>query len=70
MRSTNIQRYHVGATYLYWLQRDEGEYGDMIAVAVSDPAKDTRSTVKSAASIVAMILAIEALVADRSPSVA
>jgi chaperonin GroEL len=47
-----------------------GEYVDMNAAGVPDPAKVTRSAVESAASIAAMILTIEALVADKAPSVA
>jgi chaperonin GroEL len=47
-----------------------GEYVDMIAAGIPDPAKVTRGAVESAASIAAMILTIEALVADKSPSVA
>jgi chaperonin GroEL len=47
-----------------------GEYVDMIASGIPDPAKVTRSAVESAASIAAMILTIEALVADKSPSAA
>jgi chaperonin GroEL len=48
----------------------KGEYVDMIAAGIPDPAKVTRSAVESAASIAAMILTIEALVADKVPSVA
>jgi chaperonin GroEL len=47
-----------------------GEYVDMIAAGIPDPAKVTRSAVASAASIAAMILTIEALVAAKSASVA
>jgi chaperonin GroEL len=47
-----------------------GEYVDMIAVGIPDPAKVTRGAIESAASIAAMILTIEALVADKSPSAA
>jgi chaperonin GroEL len=47
-----------------------GEYVDMIAAGIPDPAKVTRSAVESAASIAAMILTIEALVTDKSPSAA
>lgn len=46
------------------------EYVDMLAAGIPDPAKVTRSAVESAASIAAMILTIEALVADKSISVA
>lgn len=47
-----------------------GEYVDMLAAGIPDPAKVARGAVESAASIAAMILTIEALVADVSPSVA
>ena len=46
------------------------EYFDMIADGIPDPAKVTRGAVESAASIAAMILTIEALVTDKSISVA
>jgi chaperonin GroEL len=42
-----------------------GEYVDMIAAGIPDPAKVTRNAVENAASIAAMILTIEALVADK-----
>jgi chaperonin GroEL len=47
-----------------------GEYVDMIDAGIPDPAKVTRGAVESAASIAAMILTIETLVADKSPAVA
>jgi chaperonin GroEL len=47
-----------------------GEYVDMIEAGIPDPAKVTRGAVESAASIAAMILTIEALVADKAPAVA
>ncbi|HEX2619144.1 MAG TPA: chaperonin GroEL, partial [Phototrophicaceae bacterium] len=47
-----------------------GEYVDMITAGIPDPARVTRSAVESAASIAAMILTIEALVADQAASVA
>jgi chaperonin GroEL len=42
-----------------------GEYEDMIKSGIMDPAKVTRSAVENAASIAAMILTTEALVADK-----
>jgi chaperonin GroEL len=42
-----------------------GEYGDLVAQGVIDPVKVTRSAVLNAASIAAMLLTTEALVADR-----
>jgi chaperonin GroEL len=47
-----------------------GDYGDMIATGIPDPAKVTRTALESAASIAAMILTVEALIADKSSSVA
>lgn len=47
-----------------------GEYADMIIAGIPDPAKVTLTALASAASIAAMILTIEALVADKSASVA
>jgi chaperonin GroEL len=46
------------------------EFVDMITAGIPDPAKVTRSALESAASIAAMILTIEALVADKPASVA
>jgi chaperonin GroEL len=42
-----------------------GEYGDLLAQGVIDPVKVTRSAVLNAASIAAMLLTTEALVADK-----
>jgi chaperonin GroEL len=41
-----------------------GEYGDMVKCGVIDPAKVTRGALENAASIAAMILTTEALIAD------
>jgi len=41
------------------------EYVDMIAAGIVDPAKVTRSALQNAASISAMVLTTEALVADK-----
>jgi chaperonin GroEL len=41
-----------------------GEYVDMIAAGVPDPAKVTRGAVENAASIASMILTTEALITD------
>ncbi len=41
-----------------------GQYQDMVRVGIIDPAKVTRSALENAASIAAMILTIEVLVAD------
>ncbi|MGD2101021.1 MAG: chaperonin GroEL [Acidimicrobiia bacterium] len=42
-----------------------GEYEDLIAAGVPDPAKVTRSTLQNAASIAALLLTTEALVAEQ-----
>lgn len=42
-----------------------GEYGDMIKMGIVDPAKVTRSALQNAASIGALILTTEALVAEK-----
>jgi chaperonin GroEL len=47
-----------------------GEYIDMIAAGIPDPAKVTQGAIHSAASIAAMILTIEALVTSKSISAA
>jgi len=41
-----------------------GEYGDMIAAGIPDPAKVTRGAVEDAASIASMILTTEVLITD------
>ena len=40
-------------------------YGDMISVGIVDPAKVTRSALQNAASVAAMVLTTESLVADK-----
>jgi chaperonin GroEL len=42
-----------------------GEFVDMIAAGIGDPAKVTRTALQNAASIAAMILTTETLVADK-----
>ena len=42
-----------------------GEYGDLVAQGIVDPAKVTRSALQNAASIAGMILTTETLVAER-----
>ncbi|MCL2754703.1 MAG: chaperonin GroEL [Oscillospiraceae bacterium] len=41
-----------------------GEYGDMLKAGIVDPAKVTRSALQNAASVAAMVLTTESLVAD------
>src|SRR5690606_15915375 len=42
-----------------------GEYGDMFAQGIIDPAKVTRSALQNAASIAGLFLTTEAVVADK-----
>jgi chaperonin GroEL len=42
-----------------------GEYGDMLAMGIVDPVKVTRSALENAASVAAMVLTTESLVADK-----
>ncbi len=42
-----------------------GEYGDLMKAGVIDPAKVTRSALQNAASIAALLLTTEALIADK-----
>ncbi|MFB9658415.1 chaperonin GroEL [Glycomyces mayteni] len=46
------------------LNADTGEYVDMLAAGIPDPAKVTRSALQNAASIAALFLTTEAVVAD------
>ncbi len=41
-----------------------GEYGDMVAKGIIDPTKVTRSALQNAASVAAMVLTTESLVAE------
>ncbi|WP_136708614.1 chaperonin GroEL [Agromyces sp. H66] len=47
-----------------------GEYGDLIAQGIIDPAKVTRSALQNAASIAGLFLTTEAVVADKPEKVA
>ena len=44
---------------------DKGKYEDLMKAGIIDPAKVTRSTVQNAASIAALLLTTEALIAER-----
>ncbi len=48
----------------YGFNAATGEFGDMLAAGIPDPAKVTRSTVQNAASIAALLLTTEALIAE------
>jgi chaperonin GroEL len=43
---------------------ETGEYGDMLKAGIIDPAKVTRLALQNAASIAALMLTTEALIAD------
>ena len=47
------------------LNAANGEYVDMVAEGILDPAKVTRSALQNAASIAALFLTTEAVVADK-----
>jgi chaperonin GroEL len=47
------------------LNAASGEYVDMIAAGIIDPAKVTRSALQNAASIAALFLTTEAVIADK-----
>jgi chaperonin GroEL len=49
----------------YGFNAATGEYEDLIAAGIPDPAKVTRSTIQNAASIAALLLTTEALVAEK-----
>jgi chaperonin GroEL len=49
----------------YGLNAASGEYVDMVAEGILDPAKVTRSALQNAASIAALFLTTEAVVADK-----
>ena len=42
-----------------------GEYEDLVKAGIADPAKVTRSTLQNAASIAAMLITTEALIAEK-----
>ncbi len=47
------------------LNAASGEYVDLIAAGIIDPAKVTRSALQNAASIAALFLTTEAVIADK-----
>jgi chaperonin GroEL len=49
----------------FGLNADTGDYGDMFKAGVIDPAKVTRSALQNAASIAALFLTTEAVVAEK-----
>jgi chaperonin GroEL len=49
----------------FGLDASTGEYVDMIKAGIIDPAKVTRSALQNAASIAALFLTTEAVIADK-----
>ncbi|MCE0486089.1 chaperonin GroEL [Ornithinimicrobium sediminis] len=49
----------------YGLNAATGEYGDMLGFGIADPVKVTRSALQNAASIAALFLTTEAVIADK-----
>jgi chaperonin GroEL len=47
------------------LNAETGEYGDLVVAGIIDPAKVTRSALQNAASIAALFLTTEAVIADK-----
>ncbi len=54
-----------GGTGGYGFNAATGEYGDLMALGIVDPAKVTRTALQNAASIGSLILTTEAIIADR-----
>jgi chaperonin GroEL len=48
----------------YGFNAATGEYGDMVAFGVIDPAKVTKSALRNAASVAAMMLTTEAIISE------
>jgi len=55
----------IGGIVVLGLNAATGEYGDMFAQGIIDPAKVTRSALQNAASIASLLLTTEALIADK-----
>jgi chaperonin GroEL len=55
----------IGGQGNYGYNASNGTYGDMVEMGVLDPAKVTRSALQNAASIAALFLTTEAVVADK-----
>ncbi|MEX1209209.1 MAG: chaperonin GroEL [Acidimicrobiia bacterium] len=51
--------------YRFGFNAATGEYEDLIKAGIADPAKVTRSTLQNAASVAAMLITTEALIAER-----
>src|SRR6202043_1514897 len=51
--------------YAYGFDAQTGEYGDLVAAGIIDPAKVVRAALQDAASIAGLLIATEAMVAER-----
>ncbi|HSM02002.1 MAG TPA: chaperonin GroEL [Acidimicrobiia bacterium] len=51
--------------YRHGFNAATGEYEDLVKAGIADPAKVTRSTLQNAASVAAMLITTEALIAER-----
>jgi chaperonin GroEL len=59
-----VQKVREGSGTFGW-NAATGEYGDLLAMGVIDPAKVVRSALQNAASVASLMLTTEALIADR-----
>ncbi len=73
MRQIAVNAGHEGGVVVERVRESEGShgfnaasgtYGDLLADGIIDPAKVTRSTLQNAASIAALLITTEALVAE------
>ena len=62
--SVVVQKIRESKDPKYGYDAEKMQYGDMVAFGIIDPAKVTRAAVENAASIAAMILTTEGMVAD------
>jgi chaperonin GroEL len=53
------------ATYAFGYNAQSGQYGDMIAQSVIDPAKVVRHALQDAASVAGLLITTEAMIADK-----
>ena len=60
-----LEKVRTSETAGYGFDAYKEEYCDMIASGIIDPAKVTRSALENAASVAAMVLTTESLVADK-----
>jgi chaperonin GroEL len=51
--------------YRHGFNAATGEYEDLVKAGIADPAKVTRSTLQNAASVAALLITTEALIAER-----